>query len=148
MNLGNAVKFIRVMNSVAAGTGDTQTSSAVDTAGFDGCLFAVHLGAITATAVTTVKAQQSSDDGATDAYADLAGSAQTPADTDDNKIVLIDIFRPQERYLKALVVRATANVVIDGIDAILYNADVKPTVQDATTVFGLETFASPAEGTA
>ena len=90
-------KILRVMNAVAAGTTD-QTSSAVDMAlegGWESCEFVALFGTLTATQVTTIKAQQSSDDAATDAYSDLAGSATAAlADGDSNKIARLQIVRP------------------------------------------------------
>lgn len=147
MNRANSEKTIRVMNGVAAGTTD-QTSAAIDTAGFDGVKFYTMFGTITSGAVTSVKVQQSSDDGGSDAYADLAGTSITVADDDDNQVVVHDIYRPRERYLKAVVDRGTQDAVIDGILAVLYCANKQPTTDDSTTVVGRETHTSPAEGTA
>ena len=47
-NLSRAAKVTRVMNAVAAGTSD-QNSSSVDMTGFEGCQFVLMFGAITAT---------------------------------------------------------------------------------------------------
>jgi hypothetical protein len=57
------------------------------------------------------------------------------------------VFRPAERYVRAVVTRGTADAVIDGVIAIQYGARVLPATQDAT-VAGIETHVSPAEGTA
>lgn len=147
MNRANTEKVIRVMNGVAAGTTD-QTSSAIDTAGFEGVKIYTLFGAITGSAVTSVKIQQSSDDGSADAYADVEGTSVTVADDDDNQVVVHDIYRPRERYLKVVVDRGTQNAVIDGIVAVLYGADKMPTTDDTSTVVARETHVSPAEGTA
>lgn len=147
MNAANSERVIRVMNAVAAGTTD-QTSSAIDTANFEGVKIYTAFGTITSGAVTSVKIQQSSDDGSADAYADLAGTSVTVADDDDNQVVVHDIFRPRERYLKVVVDRGTQNAVIDGIVAVLYGARENPTTDDTSTVVGRETHVSPAEGTA
>lgn len=147
MNRANTEKVIRVMNGVAAGTTD-QTSSAIDMAGFEGVKIYTLFGAITGSAVTSVKIQQSSDDGSADAYADLEATSVTVADDDDNQVVLHDIYRPRERYLKVIVDRGTQNAVIDGIVAVLYGADKMPTTDDSATVVARETHSSPAEGTA
>ena len=147
MNRANSEKAIRVMNGVVAGTSD-QTSSAIDTKGFDGVKIYTAFGAITSGAVTSVKVQQSSDDGSADAYADLAGTSITVADDDDNQMTVHDIYRPRERYLKVVVDRGTQNAVIDGIIAVLYGAIKEPTTSDTVTVVARETHVSPAEGTA
>lgn len=145
-NLANEVKVTRVMNAVAAGTTD-QTSSAVDMQGWDGCMFITSFGAITTGAVTTVKLQQDTASNLGTA-ADLAGTAQTVADDDDNQVVIHDIYRPQERYVAVVIDRGTQNAVIDGVIAIQYKGRRQPTTHDATTVIGCETYNSPSEGTA
>lgn len=147
MNQSRAEKTTRVMNAVAAGTSD-QTSSAIDMQGFDGVKIYTSFGAITSGAVTSVKMQQSSDNGGSDTYADLAGSAVTVADDDDNQVVVHDIYRPRERYLKVVVDRGTQNAVIDGIVAVLYHASLQPTTDDGSTVVSRKVLVSPAEGTA
>lgn len=147
MNQSSREKVIRVMNGVTAGTTD-QTSSAIDTLGYDGVKIYTAFGAITSGAVTSVKVQQSSDDASADAYADLEGTSITIADDDDNQVAVHDIYRPRERYLKVVVDRGTQNAVIDGIIAVLYGARELPTTDDTSTVVSREIHASPAEGTA
>jgi len=129
----------------AAGT-STITSAAVDMNGFRDCCFIVPMGTITAGAVTSIKVQQSSDDGATDTYDDLTGSNQTIADTDDDKVFYVQIGSPQKRYLKLIVSRATQNAVVGSVLAILSNAWNRPVTQ-GTNVTG-ESFTTPVEGTA
>lgn len=137
----------RVLNAVAAGTTD-QTSSAVDMEGFEGCFFIALFGTLTATQVTSIKAQQSSDDGGSDAYSDLEGTSVGPlADADSNKALVLDVYRPQKRYLKCVVDRGTANAVIDGVFAIKYGARKAP-VSNGSTVSASEVAISPDEGTA
>lgn len=146
MNLSGDIKVTRVMNAVAAGTTD-QNSSIVDMADYEGVLFLASFGALTATQVTQIKGQQGADSGLSDA-ADLAGTLVGPlADADGNKILGLDIYQPQERYVRCVVDRGTANAVIDGVIAIQYGPRKKPTTHDST-VKALELHISPAEGTA
>ena len=70
--------------------------------------------------------------------ADLAGSAVSIANSDDNKLLVLDIHRPAERYVRAIVTRGTADATIDGVIAILYGPRVLPVTQDLT-VAGIET---------
>jgi hypothetical protein len=144
--LSNRTSLKRVLNAVAAGT-TTQTSSAVDLAGYQGVRFIVALGAITATGVPAVKASDCDTSGGT--YADIAGSLGTAftASTDDNKLWVLDIYRPTKRFLKCIVTRATANAVIDGVWAELYEGRVQPATDD-TTVLGHKLLVSPVDGTA
>ena len=132
----------RLSNAVAAGT-TTVEATAVNMVGFESVEFEVHFGTITAGAVTTVKLQQSTDNVT---FADLAGSEVTVADTDDNKIVRVEIVKPQEQYVRPVVVRSTQNAVIDTITARQYNARVEPVTHGATIVTPVIVY-SPDEGT-
>lgn len=129
----------------AAGTTDL-TSETVDTQGFEGVRFICGFGTITGSAVTSTKVRQGAASNMSDG-ADLLGTAQTVADTDDNKIVISEIFRPEERYVDHIVDRGTANAVVDFLIVELYGPRVKPVTQDAT-VIGMEVAISPIEGTA
>jgi hypothetical protein len=139
----------RVMNAVAAGTSN-QTSSAVDmqsNGGFDEVTFVAMFGTLTASQVTKIKVQQSDDDGASDAYDDVAGSLSVAlADADSNKMLATTV-RPRKRYVKCVVVRGTANAVIDGVLALLSRQDKAPVTQPSTIV-GWKTQDYPDEGTA
>jgi hypothetical protein len=144
-HLSHNSKIVIASTTTLGAAGATAiTSSAVDTAGFDGCLFIVPFGAIVSGAVTSIKVQQCDTTGGS--YADLEGSSQTVADTDDDKAFYVDIFRPREQFLKLVVSRATQNATVGGIIAVLYSARNRPTTH-GTNVSG-ETFNWPAEGTA
>lgn len=122
-------KIVRHNGAVAAGTSDIDPSAGVDCNGFDSVTFIVAFGAITASAVTSIKLQQSSDDGSSDAYTDVAGTSVTVADDDDNQYKYVELINPQERYVKCYVTRGTANAVVDGIVAVLHGAGNQPTTQ-------------------
>jgi hypothetical protein len=142
---------ISIISTTTAGAAGTSaiTSSAVDMAGWEGVTFIVPLGAIVAGAVTSVKVQQSSDDGGSDDYTDISGSAVTIADTDDDKLKYIDILSPGKRYLKVVVSRATQNATIGGIIAIqrFPRSVTGSGITQGTNVAG-EAWTAAAEGTA
>jgi hypothetical protein len=119
----------------------------IDTLGFDSALLRVGFGAIVAGAAVSINAQQSDDDGASDGYSDIAGTSQTVADTDDNKVFEIEIHKPGKRYLAIEILRATQNVTVDWMEAILYNPTQMPVTQ-TSIIGGVEKFNTPAEGTA
>ena len=143
MNVSRGIKFTRVMDAVAAGTSD-QNSSSVDMKSFDAVTFAVGFGTITASAVTSIKVQGSDDDSS---FSDLAGTAITVADSDDNKIVLAEINCPQQRYIRVVVDRGTQNAVIDFGVALQSKANAAPVTQ-SSSVLGSEFHQAPAAGTA
>lgn len=144
-NLTKDAKLSRVSNAVAAGT-TTINSTSIDMQNFESATFIVAFGAIVAGAVTSIKVQQSSDNGSSDAWADLTGTSVSVADTDDNGLKFVEIARPRERYVRCVVSRATQNATVDGIVAIQTNAREMP-VTHASGVAG-ELHVSPAEGTA
>ncbi len=80
--------------------------------------------------------------------ADLEGTDVAIADDDDNKLAVLDVYRPQERYVRLVVNRATQNAVIDGVIALQYKGRKAPVTHDVTTVAGAELHVSPDEGTA
>ena len=143
MNVSRGIKFTRVLDAVAAGTSD-QNSSSVDMKSFDAVTFVVGFGAITASAVTSIKIQGSDDDSS---FSDLAGTAISVADSDDNKVVLAEINCPQQRYIRCVVDRGTQNAVIDFAVALQSKANAAPVTQ-SSTVLGSEFHQAPAAGTA
>lgn len=147
LNIGANCEIRRASNSAVAGTSNV-TGSGIDTQGYDGVCFILLVGALTSTQVTGLKAQYSSDDGSTDAYDDVAGSATGPfADADGNKMLVLDIHRPRKRYVKPIATRGTANAVVDGIIAILYRGEKTPVPTHSTCV-AIKQLNQPAEGTA
>jgi len=142
--LSELVNFERVSNAVAAGS-TVISSAGVQVAGGDSVLFLIALG--TVTTAPTVHAEQSSDDASADAYADLENSEiDTIADADDNLLVLLDIRRPQEEYVRCVVDRTAGNVVIDGIFALVYDSKELPVTQGSDVAASLALLA-PSEGT-
>lgn len=127
-----------------AGTSDI-SGTTLDMAGFDSVACVIRLGAITASAVTTVKWQQDTDSGM-GAAADLTGTSMTIADTDDDSIVITEVIKPLERYVRVYVDRATANAVIASAEYIQFNSRTTPVTQPSGTAS--EVTVGPAEGTA
>lgn len=151
MNESTSRKTLRIKPDgsgfvVAAGVTNVN-SDAVDCAEYDCVRFIIGFGAITAGAATSVKAQQSNDSGGSpDDFSDLTGSSITVADNDDNEIKVVEIVRPQKRYLRLATLRATQNSAIDFVLVELSGARKHPVTQDATTE--QEVHNAPAEGTA
>ncbi|MCC6699106.1 MAG: hypothetical protein IT365_26010, partial [Candidatus Hydrogenedentes bacterium] len=96
MNLAKNVKVTRVSNAEAAAQ-TAINSTGVDMTGFDGVMFLVPFGAITSGGVQSVNAAQGSDNSAD--WVDLEGSKIAVADDDDNQIVVLDIYKPKDRYV-------------------------------------------------
>ncbi len=118
-------------------------ASAVDMQDWDGVIFVLTMG--TAATDNGIKVQTSSDDAAADAYTDILGS-QVLSDATE-KTIMIDIYRPLERYLKPHAVRGTSTT-LDALIAIQYRGRKLPFNNDSAADNAAETHISPAEGTA
>jgi len=105
----------------------------VDMNGWDGVLFLVHVGAMTATATLDGKVQSDSvSNFATPA--DIAGAALTQilAAAGGGKTYAIDVWRPGERYARLVLTQATA-AVIAGATSVRYRRTGKtPPTQTLT----------------
>ena len=134
MNLLNDVKIIRVENSAVAGTSELVTD-VVDTIGFDSIVWIAALGDVTSGSVLTLTGKTNSASSVsspspvtlTETATFTAGASDA-----DNKIMLLDIHQPRQRYVFASLTRTTQNAVVDGIFAILYNAHERPITEDAS----------------
>lgn len=146
--LSKDVKISSAITPTAGAAGTTDIEGAgLDMANFEGVLMLVRAGVLTTGGTCTIKAQQSDDDGSSDAYSDLEGTLQTlDVDADDEKTFFINVHRPQKRYVRLYVDRGTQNAVISSAHYLQYGPRVKPTTH-GTNVSG-ESFASPDEGTA
>ena len=124
--------FDKVLVATVAGTNDTLTGDIVDLQNYDSvCLIAI-LGDVTATAVLTLKAMcGDASNLAGGAYKATTATGTAAAADADNKLMILDVVKPGTRYVRADLVRATANAVVDGIIAIRYNARTVPTTQPA-----------------
>lgn len=146
MNLSKNVKISSAITPTAGAAGTTDIEgTALDMQGFEGVLMVCTFGAITTNAVTSIKAQQGAAAALGDA-ADLLGTAQTIADDDDGETFYIDLYQPEERYVRLYVDRATQNAVVANALYIQYGAREAPVTQ-GTGVSG-ELHIGPAEGTA
>lgn len=125
-------KILNVENSVSASKATT-VGEIVDTAGFDGACFIYKLGAATDGGAVTLKIYQDSAVGFA-APAELSGASAAIAvnASDSDQVLVVDVIKPRERFLRPTIVTATENCEIDSAICILYNPDVKPVVQPAT----------------
>ena len=145
MNLSKNVKISQAITNTAGAAGTAAINGiTLDMANYEGVLIEVTFGAIVSGAATSIKAQQGQASNMSDA-ADLLGTGQTIADTDDEKTFFIDLYRPAERYVRLVVPRATQNATCTAT-YIQYMPRNAPTTH-GSNVAG-ETHVSPAEGTA
>lgn len=139
MNLIKQVK-LRLNKASSPSATTAVNGDTVDMQGCDGVLFVATIA--TANAGNYLKAQQSAAANMSDA-ADLAGSKVVAAA--DGEVVALDIFRPQERYVRPVVVRGAATIVGE-IYAIQYDARMLPQDNNVTGAILATLLISPDEG--
>lgn len=141
-NLLNNVEFSVV--EVAAGAAQTElTSDVVDMAGWTGVVFVASLGDVSENSVLGFVVDDSET--GQGSWDDLAGPlSHTAGATDaDNKLLILDVCRPEKRYLRARLTRTAANAVIGNIVAIKYGPLHVP-IEQGDTVLASDTLANPA----
>jgi hypothetical protein len=114
----------------------TLNGTGIDTTGYNRALIILNSGTNGAGGTVDVKVQESSDDGATDAYADISGAAFSQiTESNDNEIYLMDIdLTPVEKYIRTVGITGTATCDY-GVDVILYRPMGQvPDAQDNTVV--------------
>lgn len=125
----------KVLNNTAAGTSDTLNSDILDLSGFDSVCFIATTGDVIVNAVGTLKAYCGDNSALSDgSYKTTTATFTATATSADNKCVVLDVVRPGKRYVRADFVRATANIPVESITAIRYNARSKPTIQPSDVV--------------
>ena len=132
MNLSKDVLTSRSVNATVAGATNIN-GTILDMSGFSAVRFTCCMGTLTSTQVTELKAQVGNVAGGSD-MADLTGAITSQAlDADSNKILILDVIMPiGYRYIRPVVVRGTANAVIDSVVADQYKTDDLPVTNGST----------------
>lgn len=132
-NLLPNVEFV-VVEAAAAAAQTELTTDVIDTYDCDGVVFIAHLGDVTAASVLGFVADHSDASGS--GFDDLEGPlAFTAGASDaDNKLLILDIYKPEKRYVRARLTRTAQNAVVNGITAIKYGLRSVPKTQGATVL--------------
>ena len=141
MGMLNSCKLTKVADQTANGT-STINSSVIDMSGYEGVIFFTNI--LTAASGNILKVQQGQASNLSDA-ADLASSGQSSGTSDE--VVAVDVVKPQERYLRATVVRGTSTILGE-IWALQYGCRSRPQSNVLSGTINSKTLVSPAEGTA
>ena len=120
----------------AAGT-TKKTTTILDMAGYDGVVFIVGLGTLIEAGTLDAFVEQNTIN-STSGMARLATTTVhtvTAADAlKTESCIVVDVFRPQERYVQCNITPAVQNAVILGVVAIQYNGRVKPETLGASVL--------------
>jgi len=138
------VQIIPVSSAHTDGT-TMVTTTILDMSGWEGVAWLAYFGALTTAATNFIKAQQDTASGMGTA-ADLLATAVYVNDQDDSA-VLLDLYRPTERYVRCVIARSATAQAIQSVIAIKYRGGTQPITQ-STKVYSAEYFVSPAEGAA
>lgn len=124
--LTRATKTIVLSSGVAAGT-SVQTLASVDTLGYDGYRFMVLLGTLSSGQVTTAAMNESADNATWTAVTGATTAGAVTA-SDAGKLLILEVFKPQMRYIQPIINRATGNAVIIAAWIELYIPNFQPTI--------------------
>jgi hypothetical protein len=135
MNLLNNIEFVEVLAPVTAGSSIDSDSDIIDMSGFDGVVFVTPITDSVATGVATLNVEQNSaNSGSGMAALSGATATVTSASNDDvnGQLLIVDVYRPEERYLRANLTSATANIAYGNTIAMKYKSSKAPVAQGAT----------------
>lgn len=127
---------IAVISAAAAAGTTTVTTDTIDTIGYDSVAIIAMTGDVTDTSVLTLTGQAGDESDGSDAV-DLTGAIATftaGASDADSKLLIVDLHKPNSRYVRATLDRATANAVVNGVIAVLYNSHERPVSLDADVI--------------
>jgi len=138
------MKVVQATTVTAGAAGSSAINGAtVDMSGFEEIAIIVPVGIVVNGAVTSIKWQEGDT---TSPTTDVVGTNITIADTDDDTTKILRIVKPQKRYGRVVVSRATQNATLGAITYVLTGPrTLRPA--DGSTVVG-ELHISPAAGTA
>jgi|TARA_R100000808_G_scaffold1214_3_gene5709 hypothetical protein len=123
----------QVANLTTAGT-SAHNSSVVDMSGAEGVRFVVPITAALATSVVTAQAYEGAT---TAAFNATSGTATITATTDtsgNNTVMVVDVYKPNDRYVQLRTTRATANATLGAIVAEKYGIAKTPVAQDSSVI--------------
>lgn len=133
--LNAAIDWLKGVVSAASSTDDN--SAIVDMSGYESAVFMTTITDSVDTGVATLTIEQNSVNSAS-GMAAITGAAATvtSAENDDlnNKLLIVEVVKPQQRYLQAVRTSATANIAFGDVICIRHRKRVTPASQSSSTV--------------
>lgn len=141
---------VREIGAPIANASDTDSNSdRIDMANWDGALFICPIEDSANTGVATLTIEQNtidSDSGMTALSGAVATYTDAGGDALNNKLLVVDVYRPRERYIQAVRTSTIANIAFGTLTVVLYNHIGKLPITAHSTVLHSAVVASPAEG--
>jgi hypothetical protein len=136
---------IKVVQSLEPQVANNETinGTGVDCLGWDAALVVVNVGVIGSTSLT-VKLQESSDDGSSDAYADITDATTGAiATADDQSVYIMDVNTSEvERYLRAVAISASAaDDYVGAVFCLMSGRHLPPTQAETVVQVGYDQLA-------
>lgn len=147
MILTDNVKIMEVNAPVSAANNTDDNSDILDMAGWDGVVFIVPITDSVAGGVATLTVQQNtanSDIGMAAVSGGAAAATSSKNDDLNDTLLVVDVFRPRERYVQGVITSATQNIAFGNTIAIQYKGSKLPFTQ-STSISTIVQVASPAE---
>lgn len=135
MNLTDNVKIMEVLTPDALANNTDANSDRLDMSGWDGVVFIVPITDIvdTGVATLTVEANTADSDSGMAAITNAAATVTSAANDDVNdQLLIVDVYRPQKRYVQGVITSSVANVAFGNMIAIQYRGSKFPVTQHAT----------------
>ena len=137
MNILSNTQIDYVNDAVSAASNTDDNSTILDMSGFEGVCFVVPItdSAATGTATLSIEASTSNADTYMTAVtgAIVTGTCTTSDDL-NGMLLVVDVYRPQKRYVQGTITSGTANMAFGATTAIRYSSKSKPITQDSDTV--------------
>lgn len=143
MNLSKNVLIKEVAAGIAAADNTDTNTDRIDMSGWDGVVFITPVVLSVATGVATLTVEQNTIDSDTGMKA-LTGAVATKTSATANTLLVVDVYRPTERYVQGVITSGTANVTFGNTIAILYKGSKAPVTADASVANSALVF-GPAE---
>lgn len=145
MNLGKDIKITTCLAYTALST-TPRNGATVDMLGYDGIMAIMTCAGIHNTHVGDIHFETATDSGFSGGT-DLEGTAIVTDGTDDDQIFVADLYKPLERYVRAVVVKDATNTAAESVIYIQYKGVKRPEVNTVTDLVTYELNVSPARGT-
>jgi hypothetical protein len=137
MNFVKNFKIDWVLVADAAALNTDANSAILDMKDYDGVVFIVPITDSDATGVATLNVQGDAAN-ADASMATITGATATKTcvlnDDINNMLLIVEVYRPLERYIQGNIVSATANIAFGEMIAIRYKGRKCPITQSTTTV--------------
>src|SRR2546423_11607221 len=106
--------------------------TAVDMQGWDGCLWEFNIGAMASGATFDARIVSSANANMSGATNITNAALVQVTNAGNTNVVLVDVFRPTDRYLRSATQPATANVTFGAVTIRYRRAGLLPPTQSAT----------------